>query len=224
MLHSRGFKKFMAMAYGIGGAIVIVGALFKLMHWPGASEMLIIGLGTEALIFVISAFEPLPAEELDWSLVYPELAGGASTPKAKKKENTSPEGILTKKIDDMLAASKLDVNVVSKLTTSMNNLSEAAKQISEGTSAAADTSKYNKEIGYAADHLEKINGMYAAQEESMAKVQSAQVTVLNNQSKLINSVSEKSEELTNQMSALSKNISSLNNVYGGMLSAMGVQK
>ncbi|MGY5351972.1 type IX secretion system motor protein PorL/GldL [Wenyingzhuangia sp. IMCC45533] len=222
MLHSKGFKKFMAMAYGIGGAIVIVGALFKLMHWPGASEMLIVGLGTEALIFVISAFEPLPAEELDWSLVYPELAGGQAS-SGKKKEISTPEGVLTKKIDEMLAAAKLDAGVINKLTTSMNNLSSAAKQIGEGTSAATDTVKYNKEITSAANHLEKINTMYAAQEESMSKVQSAQVEVLNNQSKLISSVSQKSEELTNQMSALSKNISSLNNVYGGMLSAMGAK-
>ncbi len=223
MLHSKGFKKFMAMAYGIGGAVVIIGALFKLMHWPYASQMLIIGLGTEAFIFLISAFEPLPQEELDWTLVYPELAGGQSLGK-KKSAPATPEGILTKKIDDMLAAAKLDAGVVNKLTSSMNNLSAAAKQIGDSSGSVADTSKYNKEINSAANHLEKINAMYASQEESMSKVQQSQMEVLSNQSKLITSVSEKSTELTNQMTTLSKNISSLNNVYGGMLSAMGVNK
>ncbi|MDO6737667.1 gliding motility protein GldL [Wenyingzhuangia sp. 2_MG-2023] len=220
MLHSKGFKKFMAMAYGIGGAVVIVGALFKLMHWEGSSEMLVLGLGTEAFIFVISAFEPLPQDELDWSLVYPELAGGSKSMK-KEKEKETPEGILTKKIDDMLAAAKLDAGVVNKLTTSMNNLSAAAKQIGDSSGAVADTTKYNKEITSAANHLEKINAMYSTQEESMTKVQKSQMEVLENQSKLVNSVSQKSEELTKQMDALSKNISSLNTVYGGMLSAMG---
>lgn len=223
MLHSKGFKKFMAMAYGIGGAVVIVGALFKLMHWEGASEMLIIGLGTEAFIFVISAFEPLPPDELDWTLVYPELAGGSKTTKKDKKE-TTPEGVLTKKIDEMLAAAKLDANVVSKLTTSMNNLSSAAKQIGDSSTGVADTNKYNKEITSAANHLEKINVMYAAQEESMTKVQKSQMEVLENQSKLVSSVSKKSEELTKQMDSLTQNISSLNTVYGGMLSAMGGKK
>ncbi|NJB81989.1 type IX secretion system motor protein PorL/GldL [Wenyingzhuangia aestuarii] len=218
MLHSKGFKKFMAMAYGIGGAIVIIGALFKIIHMPNANLMLIVGLGTEALIFLLSAFEPLPQEELDWSLVYPELAGGMGS---TKKEKESPEGVLTKKIDEMLAASNLDADVINKLTTSMNNLSAAAKQIGESSSSVADTSKYNKEINSAANHLEKINSMYATQEDSMTKVQSAQMEVLNNQSKLVSSVSEKSEELTKQMETLSKNIASLNNVYGGMLSAMG---
>lgn len=223
MLHSKGFKKFMAMAYGLGGAVVIVGALFKLMHWEGASQMLIIGLGTEAFIFVISAFEPLPKDELDWSLVYPELAGGQSTKKSKK-EAITPEGVLTKKIDEMLAAAKLDSNVVTKLTTSMNNLSSAAKQIGDSSGAVADTNKYNKEITSAANHLEKINGMYATQEQSMSKVQKSQIEVLENQAKLVTSVSKKSEELTKQMDNLSKNISSLNTVYGGMLSAMGGKK
>ena len=221
MLHSKGFKKFMAMAYGIGGAIVIIGALFKLMHWPYASLMLILGLGTEAFIFVISAFEPLPSEELDWSLVYPELAGGQAS--GKKKAPATPEGILTKKIDDMLATAKLDANVINKLTTSMNNLSSAAKQIGESSGAVADTSKYTKEINSAATHLENINKMYSTQEQGMSKVQAAQEEVLKNQAKAVNDVSEKSSELTKQMASLTKNISSLNNVYGGMLSAMGTK-
>jgi len=221
MLHSKGFKKFMAMTYGIGGAIVIIGALFKLMHWPGASFMLILGLGTEAGIFIISAFEPLPAEELDWSIVYPELAGGESNP---KKEDVTPENVLSKKIDEMFKAAKLDTTVISTLTGSMNNLSEAAKQIGDSGSVSANTVKYNKEINLAADHLEKINKMYSSQEITMSKVQVAQDEVLNNQLKAVNAVSEKSEELTKQMSHLSSNISSLNNVYGGMLSAMGGNK
>ena len=55
-------KKAMNFAYGMGAAVVIIGALFKLMHWPGASLMLIIGLGTEALIFGLSAFDPVDKE------------------------------------------------------------------------------------------------------------------------------------------------------------------
>jgi len=68
-------KKVMNFAYGMGAAVVIIGALFKLMHWPGASIMLIAGLGTEAFIFGLSSFDAVE-EELDWTLVYPELAGG----------------------------------------------------------------------------------------------------------------------------------------------------
>ena len=82
--------KVMNFTYGMGAAVVIVGALFKLMHWPGASLMLIIGLSTEALIFGLSAFDA-PEKELDWSLVYPELAGGQA--KAKDKKENPAEAI-----------------------------------------------------------------------------------------------------------------------------------
>ena len=73
-VHSSGWKNFMAKLYGWGASLVIVGALFKIQHWPGAGTMLTIGLLTEAIIFFFSAFEPL-REEIDWTLVYPELAG-----------------------------------------------------------------------------------------------------------------------------------------------------
>ena len=72
---SKKWKNFMAKLDGGGAALVIVGALFKIEHWPFASVFLVIGLSTEAIIFFFSAFEP-PHEDPDWSLVYPELATG----------------------------------------------------------------------------------------------------------------------------------------------------
>jgi gliding motility-associated protein GldL len=74
LVESSGWKNFIAKLYGLGASVVIVGALFKIQHWPLAGTMLTIGLLTEAVIFFFSAFEPLH-EEIDWSLVYPELAG-----------------------------------------------------------------------------------------------------------------------------------------------------
>ena len=75
---TKAWKNFMSKLYGIGAAVVIVGALFKIQHWPGAGPMLTVGLATEALIFIFSAFEPIH-DEYDWSLVYPELALGHDT-------------------------------------------------------------------------------------------------------------------------------------------------
>lgn len=74
LVQSSGWKNFIAKLYGLGASVVIVGALFKIQHWPLAGTMLTIGLLTESVIFFFSAFEPLH-EEVDWSLVYPELAG-----------------------------------------------------------------------------------------------------------------------------------------------------
>ncbi len=74
LVRSKGYKSFMGKLYGIGAAVVIVGAMFKIMHWNGADLMIVVGMSTEAIIFLFSAFEPLHVE-YDWSLVYPELAG-----------------------------------------------------------------------------------------------------------------------------------------------------
>ena len=101
-------KKMMGFLYGMGAAVVIVGALFKLQHWPGADLMLIVGLLTEAAIFALSAFEPVE-KDLDWSLVYPELAGGESTTKKAKAENPAEaQGLLSQKLDNMLKEAKID--------------------------------------------------------------------------------------------------------------------
>jgi gliding motility-associated protein GldL len=74
LVESKGYKNFMKYVYGWGASVVLIGALFKIQHFPGAAVWLTIGLLTEAAIFFFSAFEPLH-EELDWTLVYPELAG-----------------------------------------------------------------------------------------------------------------------------------------------------
>ena len=74
IVQSSGWKNFIAKLYGFGASVVIVGALFKIQHWHAAGPMLTIGLLTESVIFFFSAFEPLH-EEVDWTLVYPELAG-----------------------------------------------------------------------------------------------------------------------------------------------------
>ncbi|MDR1023821.1 MAG: gliding motility protein GldL [Prevotellaceae bacterium] len=101
---SKGWKLFMAKLYGLGAAVVIVGALFKLEHFPGASIMLIVGMSVEAFIFICSAFEPLPHPEPQWELVYPELAadgGGAhhgvksSKGKSKKKSVIESAEVVT---------------------------------------------------------------------------------------------------------------------------------
>ena len=88
MAQSRASKKFMNMAYGFGASIVIIGALFKIIHFEigplTGNVMLAIGLITEAIIFAISAFEPVD-DDLNWSLVYPELEGGNLIKKKDQK-------------------------------------------------------------------------------------------------------------------------------------------
>lgn len=201
--------KVMNFAYGFGAAVVIVGALFKLMHWPGASLMLIVGLGTEALIFGLSAFDT-PAKELDWTLVYPELAGGESTDKKAKKETPADaQGLLSQKLDAMLKDAKIDGELMASLGNSIKNFEGAAKNMAPTVDAIAGQKKYAEEMSAAAAHMESLNGLYKAQLDSAARNAEANKEIAENAAKL-----------KEQMQSMTANIATLNNVYGGMLSAM----
>src|SRR5690606_36431877 len=133
--------KVMNFAYGMGAAIVIIGALFKIAHFEigplTGTVMLTVGLVTEALIFAISAFET-PAKEIDWSLVYPELAGGEAKPRDKKKEDPAEaQGLLSQKLDNMLKEAKIDGQLMESLGNSINNFEGAAKAISPTVDSVA---------------------------------------------------------------------------------------
>jgi gliding motility-associated protein GldL len=198
-------KRVMEFTYGMGAAVVIVGALFKIQHWPGASEFLIVGLLTEAGIFALSAFETT-ADDIDWSLVYPELAGGQAKEKTKKED---ADGLLSKKLDAMLKEAKIDGELMSSLGNSIKNFEGAAKSISPSVDAMADQKKYAEEMSKAAAQMEALNGLYQMQMQSAER--NAQIN---------NEVAENNMKLKDQMQSLTSNLSTLNNVYGGMLSAM----
>ncbi|WP_162127239.1 type IX secretion system motor protein PorL/GldL [Flavobacterium phycosphaerae] len=201
-------KKTMNFAYGMGAAVVIVGALFKIQHWTGASLMLIVGLSVEALIFGLSAFDPVD-KELDWSLVYPELAGGESKPRDKKEDPKDAQGLLSQKLDNMLKEAKIDGQLMESLGNSIKNFEGAAKAISPTVDSIAGQKKYAEEMTKAASQLETLNGLYQVQLQSAER--NAQIN---------NEVAENNLKLKDQMQSLTSNLSTLNNVYGGMLSAM----
>lgn len=199
-------KKVMNFTYGMGAAVVIVGALFKIEHLPGASILLKVGLLTEALIFGLSAFEPAD-HELDWSLVYPELAGGEAKKKDAKKED--PQGMLSQKLDAMLKEAKVDGELMASLGNSIKNFESAAKGIAPSVDGMTATKKYSQEMSTAAAQMESLNSLYKVQLESASRNAEANKQIADNAAKL-----------KEQMQSMTANIASLNNVYGGMLSAM----
>ncbi len=211
MAQSKSYKRTMNFVYGMGAAVVIIGALFKIQHLSigpiTGGVMLTIGLVVEALVFAISAFDA-PDDDLDWSLVYPELAGGVSS-SSKKEKKKSPEGLLSEKINSMLQDAKIDAGLMKSLGDSMKNFQNAAQGLSSATGSVASTNKYNEEMSKAAIQMESLNNLYKVQVENVGK-----------QSKLNGDVVEHTEKLKVQMESLAKNLSSLNGVYGGMLSAM----
>jgi len=204
-------KKTMNFAYGMGAAVVIVGALFKIQHWTGASTLLIIGLLTEAFIFGLSAFDPLDTE-YKWENVYPQLVDENASPVkggAKAASNDDAEGLLSKKLDAMLKEAKIDGQLMESLGNSIKNFEAASKTIAPTAESLASTKKYSDELTLAATQMESINALYKIQLDSASKT-----------SQLNEEVAANSVKLNEQMQSLTSNLSSLNNVYGGMLSAM----
>lgn len=211
MAQSRASKRFMNMAYGLGASVVIIGALFKIVHFEigplTGNVMLAIGLITEAIIFAISAFEPVD-DDLDWSLVYPELAGGQGFNK-KKEQPKDAEGLLSRKLDDLLKDAKIDAELMASLGNSIKNFEGAAKGISPTVDSMNATRKYGEELSLAAAQMESLNSLYKVQLESA-----------NRQTTINEEAVENATKLKEQMQSLASNLSSLNGVYGGMLSAM----
>ena len=166
IVRSKAYKNFMAKLYGIGAAVVIFGALFKIMHWPGANLMLIAGMTTETLIFFLSAFEP-PHKEWDWSLVYPELAGMIEET-AMLDENGNPietpvsKDPLSAKLDKMLEDANISPELIDRLGQGMQNLADSANSMNNMASVTAATDKFVTNLdgvaGEAGKLLESMQG------------------------------------------------------------------
>ena len=206
MAQSKTRKKVMNAVYGIGASIVIIGALFKILHWGGGNAMLMIGLITEALVFFVSAFEPVDTE-LDWSKVYPELAGQDS--QGNEEAQKDEEGMLSQKLDDMLKEAKIDSSLMESLGESIRSFEGAAKNMSPTADAMDSQKKYSEEMSLAASQMESLNNLYKVQVENASK-----------QAEVNEAVAENADKLKSQMESLTQNLSSLNGVYGNMLSAM----
>lgn len=250
---SKKWKNFMAKLYGIGAAIVIVGAMFKIQHWPGASAMLVAGLTIEALIFFFSAFEPIH-EEPDWSLVYPELASG------EQREAGGGGGgnnSISQQLDGMLAEANIGPDLLESLGQGMRSISTQASQLSDISDASVATKEYSDSLRGATTKVSELTDTYAMASESLTGLKDGQeagaaagehlqkmtenLASLNNMYELQLGELEKSRQMyagmsdlvsnlndsvedtkmyKENISALAKNLESLNRVYSNMLNAM----
>ncbi|MEO6902726.1 MAG: gliding motility protein GldL [Bacteroidia bacterium] len=190
------WKNFMAKLYGFGAAIVIVGAMFKIMHWPGAGPMLVIGLSTEAVIFFFSAFEP-PHEDVDWSLVYPELAG-MHDGEEETKLVVENKGSVTEQLDSMFEEAKIGPELIASLGAGMRNLGDQANKLSNITDASVATNEYVTSVKSAAKNVGTLSESYSKAAESLMGL-----TVNNSES----------SSFGEQIVKVSKNLSALNASY-----------
>jgi gliding motility-associated protein GldL len=204
------WKTFMKYFYGYGAAVVILGALFKIMHWPGASVMLITGLLVEVAIFIMSSFEPLP-HDYHWDLVYPELAqihepgdgeedhahGHEAHPEPAKVEAPKGEGI-TQHLDKMLEEAKIDSELLESLASGMRSLGENASSLQGISSAVSATDSYVSSLQAAS---EKVSSLSEAYERASLSISG------------LTSTSQEGESFGEQMQKVSRNLAALNNVY-----------
>ena len=188
----------MPKVYGIGASVVIVGALFKIQHLPGAGPMLGIGLGTEAIIFFLSSFEP-PHKEPDWSKVYPELAEDYSGPTSSPRIANAGKGDnVAQKLDHMLESAKIGPELIESLGKGMNNLASNAKQMASLSNAAVATEEYSKNVKSASQSLVDMSSSYAKTAQAMAGMSEA---------------STDAKQYHDQVKNITKNLGALNSVY-----------
>jgi gliding motility-associated protein GldL len=180
---------------GIGASIVIIGALFKIQHWPGGGPMLTIGLGTEALLFLLFAFAPQP-HDLPWERVYPQLAEDFEDDGSSNVASSTGSGI-TKKLDDALDAA-ISPEIVQKLGSSMKSLTDSVSKIGELGNASVATTEYAKNVKEAAKSMADMNKSYGTTVAAMSEMSNA---------------ANDAKQYHAQVQTITKNLSALNAVY-----------
>lgn len=250
------YGSFAPIITGVGASVVILGALFKIQHYPGASVMLIVGLGTEAILFLLFAFAP-QVHEPDWSLVYPQLAEDY----IPEEDESNPEGTVVGKLEGMFEKAKIDQQLVEKLGRGLSGLSDSVNKIGDVASASVATTEYAKNVKAAAQSMMEMNKAYGSTIQAMSDMSSASADAknyhtqvqsvtknlaalnavyemelkdadnhlkamnkfYNNLAGAMDSMAEASKDagtFKTQLSALTGNLTQLNNVYGKMLTAM----
>ena len=211
-------KKFMNMITGFGAAIVIVGAMFKIQHWPGATIALIGGLSVEAVLFILGAFEA-PHMEIDWSLVYPELAvshdeehGAEELDEVEAEIDGSTEMVLSEedgdavaqKLDQMLMDANIGGDLIESLGEGLRNFGETAQSLnSVGTASEASESLFSS-IENASQSVDKMSEAYSQASESLSGMVG---------------LKEESDSYAEQLVTMTKNLGELNTVYEGQIEA-----
>ena len=206
---TKKWKNFMAKLYGIGAAIVIIGALFKIMHWPFAGPMLVVGLSVEAVIFFFSAFEPLH-EDPNWELVYPELAlahdeefdvhayvSEKGTSGVMAGGGGSATGI-TEQFDSLLEEAKIDADLLGRLGDGIRSLSENAEGLKAVSGAAAATDNYVASLEQASGQVQSLSNTYERASESILG---------------LTNTADEGATFGEQMQKVSTNLAALNSVY-----------
>ncbi|MDX2063497.1 MAG: gliding motility protein GldL [Bacteroidia bacterium] len=239
LFHSRGWKKGVAMLYGIGASVVIIGALFKILHLPGANEMLIVGLGTEAVIFFVSAFEPLPTDETHWSWnkVFPQLAedvdddevdiemvdGGLTVGGVGAGPQFGALGSGLSQTQQLLQENQLTPELFESLADSINGLKVNVTQLAEISDVTVATNEFSTKLKAASTKIDQLNQGYGVTVEAMGSFSKSIDDVKSYQTQ-IQSVTQNLQSLNAvyqlELEDAQKHLNSINQFYGGIANVM----
>jgi len=213
IVQSSGWKNFTAKLYGFGASIVIIGALFKIMHWNGAGIALTAGLLIEAVIFFFSAFEPLH-EELDWTLVYPELAGMSDPDEIDeyKEQAIADRNVGLQKFDELFQQSQINAEDVRSLGKHLNTISATTETIGDITSSSLATKEYFDKMGSAAQNMDNVATAYGTNTGELNESVSALSASYKNTAGLID---EKGKDIADKFAASSANLTATYEAMSG---------
>ncbi len=193
-------KRAVGMVYSVGAAVVIVGALFKIMHWPMAGVLLTAGMLTEAILFTIGVFEK-PHKEYEWDRVFSfdgegqALAGAGSMPAGK-------EGTMT-------ATGKLDEKDLASLSEGIKGLAETAKDLSSLSVAMGSAKKFTEHMETATE----VAAKYAEVQQSLNNVTGNLLTSYEALNGDMNTVVDRTKQYADKVDGINKSLASLNAVY-----------
>jgi gliding motility-associated protein GldL len=201
------YSTIMPKVYGIGAAIVITGAMFKLLHLTGAGAMLGVGLSTEAIIFFLSAFEPKKPEP-DWTKVYPELAEDYEGPVGARAGRSKGDSV-SRKLDTLMESNKIGPELVESLGRGMRHLSETTHKLGRMGDAALATNEFAQSAKAAAGTISRVNKSYSESVNSVMEMANISKVAAEGMA----SVSKDSKEYHTQVQNVTKNLGALNAVY-----------
>lgn len=214
-------KKVVGCVYSLGASIVIVGALFKIMHFPGAGPMLVVGMSIEAILFAIGCLDK-PHAEHHWENVFPQLVGYGADPELIKELESRPRPTLLGGGNDGGSSANvpaLNEKELESLKAGISNLAKTATQLSELGSVANTTNKLNEKLDAAGQAAEQFAQAGKAVSEKSATLGETYVQVTADMQRVVADTKAYEAQVAN----LSSQLTSLNAVYELQIKALQSQ-
>jgi gliding motility-associated protein GldL len=221
-------KRIKNLVIGVGASVVLIGALFKLMHWPGASQMLIVGMFTEAFLFLLLGILP-PHKDYYWEKIYPELDIAPDEEELHKIAAAAPAHggggpSAVSQFNNSLANNNLDSESIELLGQHLKKLGENINNLTDMTDAAMSVNKFADKSEEATKALSELKDTYTKAMEAAAAMSNTSVDTIKYQ--------EQVKEVTQNLSQLnaiyeielretSTHLKSMNQFVGNLSQAIG---